>query len=133
MKCPGIPRRRFASHSFGRRSVFLFLLLIAFGCRSTSELITRPAIVAQIPNGTSASDATLQMESWGYECQFQSAGRFVALDEKGSNVTHDSINFVRCSKAVRDGLVTTAHSVAIVLDDNDQVSDVLERWDYVGP
>ena len=111
--------------------VSVAIVLVA-GCLSTGVLVTPSKIATEIPAGTTVEVATERMEKWGYECRLKSNAKFIEVADDGTKITHELKRFLSCTKEVRDGFVSTVQEIAIVLDESEKSSEVLEYWDSVG-
>ena len=76
------------------------------------------------------------LESQGYSCEVIRSGFFTAesLDATGDAVEQKltNINFIKGRRTDRDGLVTTHISVALILNDRDEVESIEHRREFVG-
>lgn len=122
-------------------------LVFSVGCLSLSRHRLRAdgrdemleLITTRIPRGTSLADAKSLMEKAGFECQFLTSGwfseypGFIGADPDQYR-SIDNARFLSCKRTESSGILTAnIWSVAIVVDDSNQVTDVLVLLRYEGP
>ena len=126
---------RYKEHGF---ALCLVLVLVG-GCSTSPVSHTKSSawtLRSDIPVGTIASQAQTVLESQGYSCEVIRSGFFTAesLDATGDAVEQKltNINFIKGRRTDRDGLVTTHISVALILNDRDEVESIEHRREFVG-
>lgn len=128
---------------------FAFLLIvpmIVLGCASLgspkfkvdSRDEMHAAIIDAIPIGTPLARARATMESAGFKCELILSGSFTEdlglIGDDGEHPAVANARFLQCKRTNRTGLLTANFwTIAIVSDDEDNVSKVLVRVWGEGP
>ena len=98
------------------------------------------AIPEKVPIGTSEVDARTFMEANGFTCTAVSDGSFLAIDVGKDGIQtkkeYEHLRFVDCHRkdggGFKDGFVTTLTSIALVLDIDSKVTEILMRRELIG-
>lgn len=116
----------------------LAFLCIACGCSSLPKYRPAAAPKSLISLGMDANAAMEAMTQAGYSCELvsDSSFRYQARDDEGHWQRHDreGIDFVECHHSHQSGIwVTWIDTVALVLDDDRRVTEILKRGEGIGP
>jgi|GEM_PF-5580395 len=106
-------------------------------CRSQPTApVAKRNLLADVPIGTSSSEAIQIMTRHGFRCTVCNNAEFTANNWDGEHQPSQKfsdLNYVRCQKIERSGIVTFSKDIALVLDDSDRVSNVLQNNYGTGP
>jgi len=114
----------------------MFLLVIGFniGCSSAQKRLDREQVEDIVPLGTSSEMAMQVMVANGYSCELQTDSTFSIHQDGSAEMKSDhDIDFVRCGVSWQSGVVTYGHTVALVLNENSEVIQILDRIEGIGP
>ena len=121
-------------------------ILVVCGCHSLSPNRIKAdgreemhlALTERIPNGTALDEARSKMEAAGFDCVLLADSFFTEapgfIDDESDYKSVANARMLRCTRSESAGLLM-AHiwAVALVLDQNDKVEDVLVLHRMEGP
>lgn len=125
-------------HTVGVHILTMFILMQLVGCNSPPPIHrTSRHSTEGIKKGIPMTEAISIMEKNGFNCGVIENGTFTAQekDDLGRPVERavQDITFIKCIKTSSSGVVRSKKQVALILDTEGNVSDILQRVDNTAP